>query len=86
MSMLILHTGARGLGALLVGVGLCACGKPQPPDRERPPEPQATLSPARPAALRETMQAPIDRAKQVDAQVQKAADAQRAAVDAATGG
>lgn len=86
MHRLTLHTGARGLGWLLIGLALCACGKPQPPDRERPPEPQAATSSNQSAPLREAIQAPIDRAKQVDAEVQKAAEAQRAAIDAATGG
>jgi hypothetical protein len=86
MSMLTMHTGARRLCALLVGLALCACGKPQPPDRERPPEPQAATPATQTVPLREAVQAPIERAKQVDADVQKAAEAQRAAIDAATGG
>ena len=65
--------------ALLVALG--ACGKPHAPDKEQPPEPQAQRS-----ELRDAVQQPIERAKQVEADVQKAADAQRAAIDAATGG
>ena len=68
-----------------VAAALCAFGKPQPPEREKPPEPQA-VTPAARSPQQETIQAPIDRAKQVDAQVQEAADAQRAAIDAARGG
>jgi hypothetical protein len=64
---------------LLVALG--ACGKPQPPDKEQPPEPQAQRS-----ELRDAVQQPIERARQADADVQKAAEAQRAAIDAATGG
>lgn len=62
---------------------LVACSKPKPPDKEQPPEPQAAEQHSQ---LRETIQRPIEKAKQVDAEVQKAADAQRAAIDAATGG
>jgi hypothetical protein len=67
--------------AFVFGLVLCACGKPQPPDRERPPEPQAQPK----SQLRKAIGEPIDRARQADAEVQKAADAQRAAIDAATG-
>lgn len=67
----------------LMATVLAACGKPRPPEKERPPEPQA----AQPhSELREAIQAPIDKARQVDAEVQQAAEAQRAAIDAATGG
>ena len=65
---------------LLVALG--ACGKPQPPDKEQPPEPQA----AQRSELRDAVQQPIERARQADAEAQKAAEAQRAAIDAATGG
>ena len=58
---------------------LCAaCSKPEPPEKQRPPEPQAT-------ELRDAIQQPIDRAKAVDAQVQDAAAQQQAAIDAQTG-
>ncbi len=59
---------------------LAACGKPQPPDKEQPPEPQAAHT-----ELRDAIQAPVDRAKQVEQDVQEAADAQRAAIEAAGG-
>lgn len=59
----------------------CACSKPKPPEKERPPEPQAAH-----AELREAIRQPIERAKQVEADVQEAAEAQRATIDAATGG
>lgn len=65
-----------------VAITVCACGKPQPPDRERPPEPQAQPGTQASDAIRE----PIDRARQVEADLKKAADAQRAAIDAATDG
>ncbi len=66
---------------VLALLALCACGKPKPPEKERPPEPQAAH-----AELRKVIRQPIERARQVEADVQEAADAQRAAIDAATGG
>lgn len=66
--------------ALLASTALCACGKPQPPEKEQPPEPQA-----RHTELRDAVRKPIDQAKQVEQQVQDAADSQRAAIEAAGG-
>lgn len=63
---------------LLATATLSACGKPQPPDTERPPEPQAT-------ALREAIAKPLEQAKAAQTAVDEAAKAQRAAIDAATG-
>ena len=54
---------------------LAGCSKPQPPEKERPVEPQATQ-------LRDAINAPLEKAKNVEKQVQDAADAQRAAIDA----
>lgn len=75
--------GARpALVALLAVVAtatLAAC-KPAPPDPERPPEPQAAHT-----ELRDAMQAPVDKARAVEDELQKAAEAQRAAIDAAGG-
>jgi hypothetical protein len=61
---------------------LAACN-PQPPDKEQPPEPQAETEQA--TGLRDGIQAPIEKARQVEADVQEAADAQRAAIEAAGG-
>ncbi|UTA54539.1 hypothetical protein L3D22_01350 [Lysobacter soli] len=61
--------------AMTVMALLAGCSKPQPPEKERPVEPQATQ-------LRDAIKAPIDKAKDVEKQVQDAADAQRAAIDA----
>lgn len=61
---------------------LVACSKPKPPEKERPVEPQAAPH----TQLRDAIQAPIDRAKNVEADLQKAADDQRAAIEAQTGG
>lgn len=69
---------------LLLTLAACstlACSKPQPPEKERPVEPQA----AQHTQLRDAMQAPIDQAKAVEADVQEAADAQREAIDVAGG-
>lgn len=67
---------------VLFGAGLAGCSKPQPPPTDEPPEPQATA--AVDTGVGDAIQPPIERAKAVDDTVQKAADAQRAAVDAAT--
>ncbi|TWT22731.1 hypothetical protein FQY83_06630 [Luteimonas marina] len=65
--------------ALLTLALLCAaCAPPAEPPRDKPPEPQATQ-------LRDAIQAPIDKAKAVEDTVQDAADAQRAAIEAAGG-
>lgn len=65
------------LAALAVPLLCAACSKPEPPEKERPPEPQAT-------ELRDAIQQPIDRAKAVEGEVQDAAAQQRAAIDAQT--
>lgn len=63
---------------------LCACSKPQPPEKERPPEPQAGAP--RATELRDAIQAPIDKAKSVEQTTLDAAERQRAQIDAQTGG
>lgn len=70
--------------ALLSGTAACM---PEPPPTDKPPEPQATA--ATPAAeqnteLRDAIQAPQDKARAVEGQVEQAADAQRDAIDAQT--
>lgn len=59
-------------------LALVACSRPHPPEKERRPEPQARTG------LRDTIEAPLDKARGVEAEVQEAAAAQRAAIDAAT--
>ena len=59
-----------------------ACSKPEPPKKERPPEPQAQHD----TQLRDAIQAPIDRAKALEPQVLDAAKQQQDAIDAQTGG
>ena len=64
--------------ALLAGmIGLCAACRPEPPPTDDPPEPQAA---AAATELRDTIQAPIDKAKAVEDDVQKAADARAEAM------
>ena len=63
----------------LVPVACCAaCSPPPKPPADQPPAPQATQ-------LRDAIQAPIDKAKAVEGQVQDAADAQRKAIEDAGG-
>ncbi|HEV8695300.1 MAG TPA: hypothetical protein VGQ93_14120 [Lysobacter sp.] len=62
---------------------LAACSKPEPPEKERPPEPQAKEEHTE---LRDAIKAPIDKAKGVEDQVQKAAEDQQKAIDKAAGG
>jgi len=70
----------RTLFAAMLMTTLAACSKPQPPDKKQPPVPQA-----RQTQMRDAIQAPIERAKAVEAEVQQAADAQRVTIDAAGG-
>ena len=60
---------------------LAACSRPQPPEKERPPEPKAQAS----SALRDAINEPLDKAKGVEDQLQKDKDAQDAAIEAAGG-
>jgi hypothetical protein len=73
------------LVALLAACTLVACGKPQVPEHDNPPAPRADTAEAPPSALRETMQAPIDKTRAAE-DATKAAEAQRdAALETATG-
>ncbi len=74
--------------SLLAGVGgLTGCSKPKVPDHDDPPEPQAAAAAAaQPTQLRKAMQKPIDKAEAAQGEVDAAAERQRAAIDAATGG
>jgi hypothetical protein len=73
--------------AALLPLALAGC-KPEPPEKEQPPEPQAAAPQAsdRHTELRDAIRKPIERAEQVEVDVEKAAEAQRAAIEAATGG
>ncbi|MEI2796123.1 hypothetical protein V8246_10660 [Pseudoxanthomonas sp. F11] len=74
--------------ALLASLALAAtaCRAPEPPPTDEPPEPQATAS-ATPSGteLRDAIQAPIQQAQAVEAQVQAAADRTEAAEADAAG-
>ena len=61
---------------------LTACSKPQPPEKEQPPEPKAAQAHTQ---LRDAIQAPLDKAKGVEDQLQKDKDTQDAAIEAAGG-
>ena len=69
-------------GLLLAGV---ACTKPEPPDKEQPPEPQAAVIDADATGLRDAIREPIERAEAVEGAVLEAAEKQQDAIDAATG-
>ncbi len=60
---------------------LAACSKPQPPEKERPVEPQARSD----SGLRDAMQAPMDKARQAEAAMEVAKQARDAATEAAGG-
>ena len=74
-----MHAQRPVLAAIVAALVLAACTEPVPPDKQQPPEPQAT-------ELRDATQAPLDKAKAVDAQVEDAARQQRDAIDAQAGG
>ena len=68
--------------ALIASLALLAtaCHAPEPPPTDEPPEPQATASTTPSGTeLRDAMQAPIQKAEAVEAQVQAAADRTNAA-------
>lgn len=71
-----------GFSAALMTLAVITGCTPEPPEKERPPEPQA----AQHTQLRDAIQAPLDRARQVEVDTHEAAEAQREAIDAATGG
>ena len=72
-------TGCRttAMVGMVLALSLGGCSKPKPPEKQRPPEPQAQAT-----QLRDAIKAPIDRARDVQADMQKSADDQRAAIAA----
>ena len=78
----------------LAGFALAACSKPEPPEKDRPPEPTADAAPPAAAAVdyaqsslsAEEIRAPIDRAKAVEGTVLEAAKQQQADIDAQAAG
>ena len=75
-----LATAAR-LGALVLGVAMLAACRPEPPPTERPPEPQAQAG----TELRDAIQAPQDKAREVEKTLQDDDARKRAQIDAAEG-
>ncbi|PKV14600.1 hypothetical protein MUG10_12890 [Xanthomonas prunicola] len=63
--------------AASLALSLSACQRPQPAPTEQKPDPQAT-------ALRDHIQAPLNKAHAVQAATDQAAEDQRKAIDAAT--
>jgi hypothetical protein len=91
----------RTLAAALCVLALAACSKPEPPDKDRPPEPTADATAAtaaqdatwdaskreKPATeLRDAIQAPINKAKAVEGTVLEQGEQQRADIEAQTSG
>ena len=72
---------ARLLPGLCLLALLAACQR-EMPDTERPPEPQATTH----TELRDAIQAPQDKARQVEQTLQDDDARKRAQIDAAEGG
>ena len=64
-----------------------ACSKPEPPEKERPVEPQAeAVRDADSTELRDAIREPIEKAEGVEDAVLEAAEKQREAIEAAAGG
>jgi hypothetical protein len=75
--------------ALAAALVLAGCSRPQMPEHDKPPQPQATApaatAGARPGALADSIQRPIDRAEAAQSESAAAAERQREVIDAATG-
>jgi len=71
------------LPLLAACLGLAACSKPEVPEHDNPPEPQAAVQHAE---LTQAIQQPIDKADAAQAATAAASDRQDAAIDAATQG
>ena len=72
----------RIAASTLLLLGCAACSQPEPPKKDKPPEPQAEQH----TELRDTIQRPIEKAKGVESQVLDAAKKQQDDIDAQTGG
>ena len=77
MRFRIPHKRAACLAVLLPAMLSTACSRPPPAPTEQRPEPQA-------AALHDAIKEPLDKARNVQQITDEAAQAQRAAIDAAT--
>ncbi len=67
--------GRKLLFAMTMLALLAGCSRPKPPEKERPVEPQATQ-------LRDAINAPLDKAKNVQKELQEANERERAQIDA----
>lgn len=85
MSRSVRRNATAALVLLSCSVALAACGKPEIPDHDDPPEPQAAPAAQPPTALRQTMQQPIDKAKAAEDATAAAEATRDAALNAATG-
>ena len=82
------------LTSATLGLALAGCSRPEPPEKDQPPEPTAEQMPTPAAAAADyagstvsaQMHEPIDRAKAVEATVLDAAKQQRADIDAQAAG
>ena len=82
------------LSSAALGLALSGCSKPEPPNKDQPPEPTAEQMPTPAAAAADyagssvsaQMHDPIDRAKQAEVTVLDAAKKQQAEIDAQTSG
>jgi hypothetical protein len=79
--------------ALCLALACSACSKPEPPEKDRPVEPQAQAKTeaqprpyGNPHALRDYMQKPIEKAKTAEAVTLEAAKQQQASIDAQMAG
>jgi len=84
---------------LLCALALAGCSKPEKPEKERPPSPQADATPAEAAAVQpqvsqgttaaavtQAIRSPIERAQSTEATTLEAAKKQDASIDAQTSG
>ena len=83
------------LSLALLAATLAGCTKPEPPEKDRPPEPTAASTATSTAYTRPVqkhddllryMQTPIEKAKTAEQSVMDAAQAQRADIEAQTQG
>jgi hypothetical protein len=80
------------LFVLSLALASAACSKPEPPEKDRPPEPKADAtadahrSSGNPHALRDYMQKPIEKAKTAETITLDAAKQQQASIDAQMAG
>lgn len=82
--MFLARTRVALLLPLAASLALAACSKPEPPDRDDPPEPQAVAA-AQPAELTQAIQEPLDKANAAQAATEAASKQQDAAIQDATG-